>query len=465
MTTYPHTITGPGILLLLCVPLCRSFLADGKGGEPPPVPQTDRDIICSEMQRVLDRELAMWYPLCMDTACGGYYSDINFRWELEGPQDKMVVTQARHVWATANAAMFYQKDNTLRTIGAHGVEFLRDRMWDHEFGGFYDLVSRKGEPRREDGQIVKRAYGNAFAIYGLAAYYAASGDTTALKLAKDGFAWLEQHSHDPAHGGYFQFMSRDGTPFTSGYGSYPPKDQNSTIHLLECFTELCRVWPDPLVKERLHSLLRIVRDTITMEKGYMMLFFQRDWAPVSYRDASPVERERNYEFDHVSFGHDVEVAYLMLEASEALGIKNDTTTLRKAKTMVDHVLRNGWDEQQGGIFDGGYYFPGQEKPSIVRRTKEWWAQVEAFNSFLIMSELFPSDPMQYYDRFCDQWDYCKKYLIDSVYGGWYWGGADIVPSITRSAKGSIWKADYHTSRALINCIRKLKGERIHRGNP
>jgi mannobiose 2-epimerase len=429
------------------------------------VPQTDRNIICTEMQQVLDKELNRWYPLCIDTACGGYYSDINFRWELEGPQDKMIVTQARHVWSTANAALFYQKDNVLRTMGAHGVEFLRDKMWDHEYGGFYDLVSREGEPRPEGGQIIKRAYGNAFAIYGLAAYYGASGDTAALRLAKEAFAWLEKHSHDPVHGGYFQFMSRDGTPLTSGYGNTPPKDQNSTIHLLEAFSELYRVWPDPLLKERLQSLLRIVRDTITTEKGYMMLFFLRDWTPVSYQDASPADRERNYEFDHVSFGHDVEVAYLMLEASEALGIKDDTTTLQKAKRMVDHVLRNGWDEQRGGIFDGGYYFPGQEKPAIVRRTKEWWAQVEAFNSFLMMSELFPSDTMRYYDRFCDQWEYCKKYVIDNEHGGWYWGGADIVPGITRSAKGSIWKADYHTSRGLITCIRRLKRETMTQGPP
>ena len=332
----------------------------------------------------------------------------------------MIVTQARHVWSASNAAMFYQKDNRLRTVAAHGVEFLKNKMWDQEFGGFYDLVNRKGEPLKENGQIVKRAYGNAFAIYGLAAYYRASGDTVALGLAQETFRWLDKHSHDPQYGGYFQFMSRDGTPFTEGYMGVPPKDQNSMIHILECFTELYKVWPDQVLHERLHSLLLLIRDTVTTSKGNLVLFLKRDWTPISYKDSSSALRKKNYELDHVSFGHDIETAYLMLEASETLGIKNDTTTLRVAKNMVDHVLLNGWDKDHGGIYDGGYYFDGSDRATIIRNTKEWWAQVEALNSCLMMSQLFPNDEMHYYDRFCQQWDFCKKYLIDQEHGGWNW---------------------------------------------
>ena len=439
------------LVLLSSLPL---LLACGGCGTPRPAAHEENALICKEMERALDTELARWYPLCLDTTCGGYFSDINERWEIDGRQEKMIVTQARHVWSASTAALYYQKDTLLRSMAAHGVPFLRDKMWDHQYGGFYDLVGRTGEPILEEGKIIKRAYGNSFAIYGLAAYYAASADSAALDLARDTFAWLEKHSYDPLHGGYFQFMARDGTPLTAGYQNTPPKDQNSSIHLLEAFTELYRIWPDPLLKERLRSLLRIVRDTITTKKGYMVLYFQSDWTP--YRDAPAEVREKNYDLDHVSFGHDVEVAYLMLEASDALGIENDTTTLRVAKRMVDHVLRYGWDRERGGVFDGGYYFAGQERPSIVRTTKEWWAQAEALNSFLMMSELFPDDTMQYEQHFRDQWEYCKRYVIDTARGGWYWGGTDIVPSLVHAPKSSIWKGAYHTSRALINCIRRLR---------
>jgi len=424
--------------------------------------KTEKDTIRLEIQKVLNEEFTLWYPLSIDTVYGGFFSDINYKWELEGTQNKMIVTQARHVWSTASAAMFYQKDNVLRNISTHGVEFLKNKMWDKEFGGFYDLVDRSGEPIKEDGEIIKRAYGNSFAIYGLATYFRTSGDSVALKLAQETFLWLEKHSYDPQFGGYFQFMYRDGTPFMEGYKETPPKDYNSAIHLLECFAELHKVWGDETLKQRLQSLLNIIRDTITTEKGYMQLYFQRDWTPVSYRDSSDAVREKNYQLDYVSFGHDVETAYLLLEASEALGLENDAATLRVAKKMVDHALQYGWDNERGGLYDGGYYFRGEEKASVIKKTKEWWVQVEAFNAFLLMSELFPNEP-QYYDKFIQQWNYCKKYLVDSEHGGWYWGGTDVVADNKFTAKGTIWKGNYHTTRSLINSINRLKRATITYG--
>lgn len=419
--------------------------------------QKSCDSTAAQIGDVLDNIFKRWYPLSIDTVYGGFFSDIDYKWKLSGKQNKMIVTQARHIWSTSNAALFYDSPEEkveLLKIAKHGFKFLRDKMWDKEFGGFYELVNREGEVVKENGEIVKTAYGNAFAIYGLATYYKASGDSLALKLAEKTFNWLEKNSYDPVYGGYFQFISRDGKPFKDGYRNVPPKDQNSSIHLLEAFTELYSVNPNDKLKVRLNSLLTLIRDKIVTDKGYLTLFLNRDLAPVSYRDASDEIRNKNYEFDHVSFGHDIETAYLMLETSEALEIYDDTTTLRVAKKMVDHSLKNGWDKKFGGLFDGGYYYKDEDTITIVRNTKEWWSQVETLNSALLMSELFP-DESSYYKKFCEQWDYIKRYLIDNDNGGWYWGGIDQVPRNKFFPKGTIWKANYHTSRTLINCIRKL----------
>jgi mannobiose 2-epimerase len=94
--------------------------------------------------------------------------------------------------------------------------------------------------------------------------------------------------------------------------------------------------------------------------------------------------------------------------------------------------------------------------AILKDTKEWWAQAEALNTFLMMSMLYPRDGLNYHEKFTAQWDYCKKYLIDGDHGGWYWGGIDKAPGNRNAPKGTIWKADYHTSRSMINCIRRLR---------
>lgn len=418
--------------------------------------QKDNIVIASEMRTVLDKELARWYPASIDTVYGGFFSDLNEDWQLDGPQTKMVVTQARHVWAASTAAMFYQTDNRLREIAAHGVAFLKDRMWDQQYGGYYDLVDREGTPITSNGEIIKQAYGNSFAVYGLSTYAYVSGDTNVLTMAKQAFGWLEQHSYDRLNGGYFQFMTREGEPLVDGYRGTAPKDYNSTIHLLEAFTQLYHVWPDSIVRERLQSLLHIVRDGMTDERGSLRLYFKRDWTPISYAASDDAVRERNISIDHISFGHDIETAYLMIEAEEALGLKKDETTLRVAKRMVDHVLAMGWDRERGGIYDGGYYPRGKTSVKIVMPTKEWWAQVEAFNALSMMADLFPKDERGYQEYFVRQWDYCKKYVIDTLRGGWYWGGVDADASRLHAPKGSIWKGNYHTSRGLINCIRRIQ---------
>ena len=415
----------------------------------------DKDSLISEMQKLLDDDFNLWYPLCIDTVYGGYFSDINYKWELKGQQNKMIVSQARHVWSASVGSFFYNDEGRFLKIAEHGFKFLRDVMWDKQYGGFYDLVKRNGEVVKEDGKIIKRAYGNSFAIYGLAAYYKASGNKEALELAKRTFKWLEKNSYDPNNKGYFQFLTQEGKPIKEGYQHYPPKDQNSSIHLLECFTELYKAWPDSLLKERLISLQHIVRDIITTNEGYMNLFFKKDWTPISYRDSSEEKRKDNYELDHVSFGHDIETAYLLLEVNEVLGLKDDQTTDNKVKQMVDHTIEFGWDKQYGGIFDRGYYFKGETNLKIIQKTKEWWAQAEALNSLLLMSSIYP-DQKDYYQKFCEQWNYIKSYLVDQKYGGWYWGGIDRVPGNKFVNKGSIWKVNYHTSRSLINCLIKLR---------
>ena len=82
----------------------------------------------------------------------------------------------------------------------------------------------------------------------------------------------------------------------------------------------------------------------------MSLFLEKDWAPVSYKDSLTEVREQNIQFDHVSFGHDVETAFLMLEAAHVLGIDN-SEILTQAKKIVDNSIDNGWDEKNGGFYD------------------------------------------------------------------------------------------------------------------
>ena len=411
----------------------------------------------------LDSLVKVWYPRVIDSGNGGYWSDFNYAWEPEGPQNKMIVSQARNIWSAATLARYYG-DSAYTAMAEHGYRFIRDHMWDEEHGGFYTQKGFFGDSLRLMSKT-KSAYGNAFAIYGLAAYYKVSGDSAALGLARRTFSWLEEHAHDPEYGGYFDVLQQDGSwllgvdDVKAGYENFNRKDwkdQNSSIHLMEAFTALYEVWPDGLLRERLEEMLSLIRDTITTDKGYLTLHLERDWTPVSFRDSSEAYRSKNFYLDHVSFGHDVETAFLMLETSHILGLENDTLTLKKAKKMVDHALDNGWDPRLGGFFDGGYYLKGSENCTIQNAAKVWWSQAEGLNALLLMARLFPAEE-RYYKHFERQWRYINQFMIDHRHGGWYHEGLDTNPMAATHAKANIWKTSYHNARALMNVVEMLKG--------
>lgn len=446
--TFNFFFTIPALLITLC---CLTTRAN--------TPANDEEIVFQQLSETLNHKiLKVWYPRTVDSIYGGFLSDFDYKWEMKGPQNKMIVTQSRHVWTCSSVAEFYpeKKDYYLK-LARHGVQFLKDKMWDKQRGGFHILVDRQGNVLKsgKSGKIMKDAYGNAFAIYGLSAYVRQTNDTAALELAKKAFQWLDKHSYDPHQGGYFQFLEADGTPLKEGYQNTPPKDQNSSIHLLEAFTELYRVWPDPVVKERLLMMLSVIRDKITQPKGYLQLYLNQDLSPFSLREAPERIRARKWENDHISYGHDVETAYLMLEASEVAGLKEDTLTLRIAKKMVDHAIATGWDKTVGGFYEAGYYFKGQDSVTIIKDTKNWWAQAEGLNTLLLMYELFPNDPNNYKALFLKEWEYINTYLIDHEHGDWYPNGTDKQPGEKYAMKAQIWKGNYHTSRSMMNCLKRL----------
>src|SRR5690606_11128014 len=134
--------------------------------------------------------------------------------------------------------------------------------------------------------------------------------------------------------------------------AYGFKSMNSHIHLLEAYTALYHVWPDDALRLRLEQLLLRVRDVIQVEPGALHMFFTRDWRAVPNGN---------------SFGHDVETAFLLIEAAEALGDPWPEQTHTIARRLVDHALEWGFDDELGGFYDhGGAFRPPYDQKKV------WW---------------------------------------------------------------------------------------------
>src|SRR5687767_7651739 len=72
---------------------------------------------------VLDK----WYPQSVDNEDGGFLSTFTFDFKPTGAQDKMIVTQSRHIWSNSKAAELYPETPHYLASAKHGFLFLRDK--------------------------------------------------------------------------------------------------------------------------------------------------------------------------------------------------------------------------------------------------------------------------------------------------------------------------------------------------
>jgi cellobiose epimerase len=368
----------------------------------------------------------------------------------------MLVTQARGLWTASRAVNVFPENPVYRKAADNGYQFLTGCMWDTEHGGFYQYYYPDSSQLTDPS--FKLTYGNAFALFALSEYARINKDPSVLEWVRKAFNWLETSAHDPLHGGYFSIVvpanlaetgiSSEEAVKRAGWASPGGKDQNTSIHLLEAFTSAYQVLPEEHVRTRLSEMLELVRDTMVDPAGYLRLFFTENWNPISLKDSSRDYILKNPYVDHVSFGHDIETAYLLADASQTLYGKPDPLTLQVAKKLMDHTLAFGFDKDYYGVFDKGYIFSPGNELEIIDSTKTWWAQAEAWHALALFGELYPEEIL-YQKAFPKMWSYIRQELIDHQYGGWYNNGLDISPGTRNLQKAHQWKSCYHDGRALF----------------
>jgi mannobiose 2-epimerase len=385
-----------------------------------------------EHREVLQQNiLKFWIDHAIDRQRGGMIGWLDRRGKPIKPGTKSLVQQSRVMWSFSAAYRMFP-DPVYKEVATHTLKFMLGKMWDDKHGGFYWLVDRDGNVR--DGK--KHLYGQSFAIYGLAEYARAFDDAKAREKALELFRLVDRKAHDNENGGYregfskqWQFLSADDT-----MGGRGRKSMNTHIHLLESFTTLYKATGDAKVRARVEELLKICSDRIVDSKqGVARLFFTDDWKP-----SGP---------DTSSYGHDIELSWLMPETAEALGGPIDESVLRASRALVEHTLRAGFDHEHGGVYDEG---PAAGLPESKRMI--WWVQAEALVGLLNAYQLFQNP--EYWKAFNLQAQYTLDHFVDREYGEWH----NTINSDGKIAgeKASEWKAPYHAARACLEVVRRLK---------
>jgi mannobiose 2-epimerase len=388
---------------------------------------------------LLGNIVPFWYPQTVDRTNGGYLLNHDLEGRFKGPGVKMIVTQARMTWLFSRLARAGYGGSNYLDAADTGFRFLKEKMWDPKNGGFYWQVDATGDRKLRPK---KHLYGQSFALYALSEHYLASGKPEALELATRLFEVMEEKAHDKTCGGYLEWFNEDWTPAPPGEPSYMGepglKLMNTHLHLLESMTTFYRASKLPLARERLLELIRIQSNAVVRKGlGACTDKYRRDWQPVLTGS-----------YARVSYGHDLENIWLLIDACDAAGISN-YPLLDLYRALFDYSLKYGYDEAQGGFYESG----GFNRPAD-NRDKSWWVQAEAAVSALYMFRL--TQDSKYLGVFEKTMDWIDKHQTDWRHGEWY---ETITPAgKARGDKAHIWKAGYHNGRAMIECLEILKAQ-------
>lgn len=417
----------PGMLLPSVFPL--------RAAEPP-----SPEVLRKQAQRcrdILHTSLVKFYlPGCIDRVNGGYLESLRGN-QFVPTGEKFLTMQGRELWFFSTLACANIERAAALAAAGSGFDFLEKHFRDRQHGGYFSKVSDRGEPR----DTRKHAYLNSFALYGLTAYHRASGDPAALDAAQALFRTLEEKAHDRQHGGYVEFFTADWRPITNlkeqNYvGAIGTRTYNTHLHLLESFTELYRLWPEPLVGLRLGELLLINTSTVRHpEHGCNIDGWLPGWRMV--------ETPGNL---RASYGHDVECAWLVLDAARALGLS--PALLRNwAEALCAYSLKYGYDRRHGGFYGAGPL--GQPADDTQ---KVWWVQAEALVSMLEMYRL--TGKPEYHAVFSQTLDFVEHHQV-APEGSW-WASRKADGSPLGQTRSSPWQGAYHNGRAMLLSIKLLR---------
>ncbi|MGN0740714.1 MAG: AGE family epimerase/isomerase [Treponema sp.] len=388
-----------------------------------------------EIQRELQNRIIPFWEKLADLKYGGFYGYMDCDLNLDVTAEKGCILNSRILWFFSQASIVL-KDKSLLLYAKHAFDFLTENFLDKENGGLYWSVNYDGTVKDD----FKHSYNNAFGIYALCAYYEATENKNALDIAKELFFITEEKCKDKY--GYLEQFDRNFLPIENSELSensvIAKKTMNTTLHILEAYTDLFRMTSNANVRQALVDLLNLFYEKIYNKSKHRLEVFFDD--------------KMNSIIDLHSYGHDIESAWLLNRALDVLDIpelskkilpvindlESTTLKLNPAKRGMSVECENG----------------------IQKNEKPWWVQCEAVTGYYNAWQK-DNSKTDFLKASKQEWHYIKKYLIDRrKEGEWFWDVNENGINVNRKPVVEPWKCPYHNGRMCMEIIKRAEGKRI-----
>lgn len=396
--------------------------------------QVEAEKFQHQLKAELQNILSYWREYGVDEMHNGFVGKRDHFNNLIEKANKGVILNTRLLWSFS-AACNFNNDPELKVLAYRAYNYLEENFYDHLNKGFFWEVDYLGSPVNTRKQI----YAQAFSIYSYAEYFKLFGDEQARERALETFSLIEKNARDLKENGYFEAFQEDWSPIEdvrlSAKDQNAPKTMNTHLHILEAYTTLLQITGNTRVKEALENLVKLfLSNFLDSRSGHFGLFYSKNWLL-----QSPV----------ISYGHDIEAAWLLIEAAKMTGdsgLMNQTT--QAAILVADKFLEEAYVENKGVI---------NEKNLETGETdldRHWWPQVEAMLGLQYAFNI--SGDKKYQAAILDIWDFTQNNLIDRQNGEWFFRIDQANKPYIQEDKLSMWKAPYHNSRALMMLLKEKR---------
>lgn len=379
-----------------------------------------------------DNILSFWMKHTRDERYGGFVGGITNELKVNDASEKSLVLNARILWTYAAAYRKYN-DPAYLEMAERAYEYIISHFQDRENGGYYWLLDYAGEPV----QTKKQIYGQAFMIYALAEYVRARPDELALQQAEQLFGLIEQHSYDEKYKGYIEALSRSWEATDDLSLSHTDlnekKSMNTHLHVLEAYSNLFRVSPSARLAGKLKELIETMLDHIVdAESSHFKLFFDEAWHSKSHE---------------ISYGHDIEGSWLLVEAAEVLG---DQELFRRTERIALAMAQAVYEE---GVDSDGAVVNEADPHGWTDTDKIWWPQAEAVVGFLNAYQM--SGQEHFLQAAYRTWVFIDRCIVDKTNGEWFWKVNQAGEPSYEQMKVDPWKCPYHNGRMGLEVLERL----------
>jgi mannose 2-epimerase len=407
-----------------------------------------RDEACDHLVNEL---LPFWTARTLDKVNGGFITHFDRNGNDTGENEKSLIAQTRSLYTFSSAHRAGYGDGKFAEFARHGADYLIEKMWDKENGGFFWMTDRTGKVTI-DKKII---YGHSFAIYCLSEYTLATGDHRGIEYASQVFDMLQKYCVDTMFGGYWEMFERDWTLCGPGPQGGDRKTLDVHMHLMEAFTALYECTGLEVHRRKLIEIIEILLNRIIhpVHKTGIPQFF-RDWtiAPqikfdvIWGWDRFTEDGKKSNVTDNTCFGHNAEFAWLLIHALDIL--KSDAEPYKPIlRKIFDHTVKNGIDAEYGGV-----YVEGPHSGGVYDREKEFWQQAEVLIGLLDASIMFGDE--KYMNAYKNVHRFVMDKVVNKGVGEWY-------PLLTRKGEpiwthmSHSWKINYHTVRSMVQSVKRL----------